>query len=53
METLASAQKQITPLSGGKPHAGRAAPFLPMSRAEMTALGWDECDIVLDRKSVV
>ncbi|QGZ40208.1 putative radical SAM protein YgiQ [Pseudoduganella flava] len=24
-----------------------AAPFLPMSRAEMDALGWDECDIVL------
>ncbi len=23
------------------------APFLPMSRAEMTALGWDACDIVL------
>ncbi|MCC7313068.1 MAG: YgiQ family radical SAM protein [Sulfuritalea sp.] len=23
------------------------APFLPMSRAEMEALGWDECDIVL------
>jgi uncharacterized radical SAM protein YgiQ len=24
-----------------------AAPFLPMSRAEMTALGWDQCDVVL------
>jgi uncharacterized radical SAM protein YgiQ len=24
-----------------------AAPFLPMSRAEMDALGWDACDIVL------
>ncbi len=24
-----------------------AAPFLPMSRAEMDALGWDECDIIL------
>ncbi len=23
------------------------APFLPMSRAEMDVLGWDECDIVL------
>ncbi|WP_210396436.1 YgiQ family radical SAM protein [Motiliproteus sediminis] len=23
------------------------APFLPMSRAEMTALGWDQCDVVL------
>src|ERR1700753_1165002 len=27
--------------------SGKAAPFLPMSRAEMTALGWDECDIVV------
>ena len=25
----------------------RAAPFLPMSRAEMDALGWDACDVVL------
>ncbi|MEW6629233.1 MAG: YgiQ family radical SAM protein [Pseudomonadota bacterium] len=47
METIASAQKEIIPLSVRKPDAGRAAPFLPMSRAEMTALGWDECDIVL------
>src|SRR5574340_1265666 len=23
------------------------APFLPMSRAEMTALGWDACDVIL------
>jgi len=23
------------------------APFLPMSRAEMTSLGWEECDIIL------
>jgi uncharacterized radical SAM protein YgiQ len=27
--------------------AKTAAPFLPMSRAEMTALGWAQCDIVL------
>ncbi len=24
-----------------------SAPFLPMARAEMHALGWDECDIIL------
>jgi uncharacterized radical SAM protein YgiQ len=24
-----------------------AAPFLPMSRAEMEQLGWDECDIII------
>ncbi|MGD9597144.1 MAG: YgiQ family radical SAM protein [Steroidobacteraceae bacterium] len=23
------------------------APFLPMTRAEMTALGWDSCDVIL------
>ena len=27
--------------------ATRPAPFLPMSRAEMRTLGWDECDVVL------
>ena len=25
----------------------RPAPFLPMSRAEMDALGWDACDVIL------
>ncbi|MBM3115846.1 YgiQ family radical SAM protein [Jeongeupia naejangsanensis] len=25
----------------------KPAPFLPMSRAEMAALGWDECDVIL------
>ena len=25
----------------------RPAPFLPMSRAEMDALGWDECDVIV------
>src|SRR5215510_4180862 len=28
-------------------HPGKAAAFLPMSRAEMAALGWDACHIVL------
>ncbi|GAB3035954.1 YgiQ family radical SAM protein [Bowmanella dokdonensis] len=28
-------------------HCFGAAPFLPMSRAEMTELGWDSCDIIL------
>lgn len=28
-------------------HAFGAAPFLPMSRAEMDVLGWDACDIIL------
>jgi len=29
---------------GGTP---RYAPFLPMTRAEMAALGWDACDVIL------
>src|SRR3990167_9887354 len=28
-------------------HRFGAAPVLPMSRAEMEQLGWDECDIIL------
>jgi uncharacterized radical SAM protein YgiQ len=28
-------------------HRFGAAPFLPMSRAEMDALGWDACDVIL------
>ncbi|MBS0396296.1 MAG: YgiQ family radical SAM protein, partial [Proteobacteria bacterium] len=28
-------------------HRFGTAPFLPMSRAEMDALGWDSCDILL------
>jgi uncharacterized radical SAM protein YgiQ len=28
-------------------HRFGAAPFLPMSKAEMDALGWDSCDVVL------
>src|SRR5262245_52743234 len=27
--------------------AGRPAPFLPMSRAEMEKLGWDQCDVIV------
>jgi len=48
MENLAIAAAQ--PLSSWAPYRSqpaKAAPFLPMSRAEMDALGWDACDIVL------
>ncbi|HLQ12543.1 MAG TPA: YgiQ family radical SAM protein [Steroidobacteraceae bacterium] len=31
--------------AGGEPP--RAAPFLPMSRAEMAQLGWEQCDVVI------
>src|SRR4051794_18615189 len=38
-----------TPLMSWPRHRApeQPAPFLPMSRAEMAALGWDACDVVL------
>ncbi len=33
-------------LATGTPRV-QAAPFLPMSRAEMDALGWDACDVIV------
>jgi uncharacterized radical SAM protein YgiQ len=30
-----------------RPAPRPAAPFLPMSRAEMDALGWDQCDVIV------
>jgi len=41
---------KAAPLSSWKPFWAKrfgAAPFLPMSRTEMEALGWDSCDIVI------
>ncbi len=38
------------PLTSYKPYWAKrfgTAPFLPMSRAEMDALGWDSCDVIL------
>jgi uncharacterized radical SAM protein YgiQ len=43
-------REAATPLFSYRPywaHRFGTAPFLPMSRAEMDALGWDACDIVL------
>ncbi len=40
----------VRPLFGHRKfwaHRFGPAPFLPMSRAEMDALGWDSCDIIL------
>jgi uncharacterized radical SAM protein YgiQ len=39
-----------TPLTSYRPYWAKrfgTAPFLPTSRAEMTRLGWDSCDIIL------
>src|ERR1700760_1299281 len=47
MSTQAHAEQPLISLSHHRAPSGKAAPFLPMSRAEMTALGWDACDIVL------
>ncbi|MBV9456021.1 MAG: YgiQ family radical SAM protein, partial [Bradyrhizobium sp.] len=47
MNNLALAEKPLSSWSQNRAHADRPAPFLPMSRAEMNALGWDACDIVL------
>jgi uncharacterized radical SAM protein YgiQ len=38
------------PLSAYRPYWAKRfgpAPFLPMSRAEMDALGWDSCDVII------
>ena len=38
------------PLTGYRPYWAKrfgTAPFLPMSREEMAALGWDSCDIII------
>ncbi len=45
-----SNQQASRPLFGHRKfwaHRFGPAPFLPMSRAEMEALGWDSCDIIL------
>src|SRR5579871_6275428 len=47
MNTVAQAEKPLSSLARHPAHTSKAAPFLPMSCAEMTALGWDACDIVL------
>lgn len=44
---VAVAEKPLMSRVPSMAQSRKAAPFLPMSRAEMTALGWDACDIVL------
>jgi uncharacterized radical SAM protein YgiQ len=48
--TLVAPPHAAKPLTGYRPYWAKRfgpAPFLPMSRAEMEALGWDSCDIVI------
>ena len=47
MELQATADRPLAPPVRTPSPRGPAAPFLPMSRAEMAALGWESCDIVL------
>ena len=44
---MSISQNAMNPESSQSLSGGSAAPFLPMSRDEMAALGWTECDIVL------
>jgi uncharacterized radical SAM protein YgiQ len=47
MKTQAHTPATPAPVLRTPAPASKAAPFLPMSRAEMAALGWEACDIVL------
>jgi uncharacterized radical SAM protein YgiQ len=42
----AAPQQLIAPRAGRTPLRA-PAPFLPMTRAEMDALGWDQCDVIV------
>src|SRR5574343_225646 len=47
---MSTNQQSVQPLFGYRKfwaHRFGPAPFLPMSRTEMDALGWDSCDIIL------
>ncbi|RAP41969.1 YgiQ family radical SAM protein [Rhodovulum viride] len=44
---MRSSVPPLFPPSRRPSSGGPAAPFLPMSRAEMAALGWDECDVIV------
>ena len=47
MDTATDTPKPLFSYRKHWAHRFGTAPFLPMSREEMDALGWDECDIVL------
>src|ERR1700752_310185 len=47
MNLALSAEKPLTSWFRPGAQSSRPAPFLPMSRGEMEALGWDACDVVL------
>ena len=47
MDMPTNAESPLSSMSRHPASVEKVAPFLPMSRNEMTALGWDVCDIVL------
>ena len=50
MASIAPVQDGATPLFSYRKYWAQrfgVAPFLPVSRAEMDALGWDSCDVIL------
>jgi uncharacterized radical SAM protein YgiQ len=47
MDIPTNAESPLSSMLRHPASAEKVAPFLPMSRAEMTALGWDVCDVVL------
>ncbi len=50
VSTVDAPTSAVKPLFSYRKHWAKRfgiAPFLPMSRAEMDALGWDSCDIIL------
>ncbi len=50
MSATLAPPRAARPLTGYKPYWAKRfgpAPFLPMSRAEMDARGWDSCDVIV------
>jgi len=47
MRAMNIAPKNLFSYPRHRPAGKSPAPFLPMSRAEMDALGWDSCDVIL------
>src|ERR1700676_4421066 len=47
MNIQALAEKPLMSWPRREARSGKAAPFLPTTRAEMDALGWQQCDVII------
>jgi uncharacterized radical SAM protein YgiQ len=47
MLPMMESPKNLFSYAPNRAKAAKPVPFLPMSRAEMDALGWDSCDVIL------